>query len=299
MNQGNSQIFKTFINGEGGPVYRDYEPEHVIYGDTDSIYIGLNALFDKQATEKEVTDFADELGTKTNNHFPAFMKAIFNVDKDRAHVIHTEREVVSDKSLFLAKKKYCMNVVNDEGKVVNKLKTMGVELTRTDTADCVKELLRQVVILLMDGSGYQAVRAYVDNFKKKYHTLSPIDIGRPTSIRTLAKYEAAVAHAGGDLKACRVGHAKAALVYNARCRLEDRKIRAGDKIVVVYLTDDRFTSIALPRDADQLPSWVNDLHVDWKKQWDSVEKKLNIYLKPVGYDYDTRQSELVNTYITF
>lgn len=293
------QRYRTFVEVGGRRAYKEVEAKNLIYGDTDSVYMSLEKLFPADADPKAVTEFADTLGSKVNAAFPAFMKEVFNVSDERAKAIATDREVVSDKSLFLAKKKYCMHVINDEGLVVDKMKTMGVELARTDTAECVKVMLRRVVEMLMDKKPYEAVREYVDEFKKVYHGLSMVEIGRPTSIRTLAKYEQAVAAAGGNLDACSVGHIKAALFYNSLCEPHDQKIRAGDKVVVVYIIGQKYPSIAIPRDADVLPSWLDRMLIDWPLQWSKVEEKLNIYLRAVGYDYETRQSEFVGKFITF
>lgn len=295
----NPQAFYTFTNGGVLPSYESYGPTHLIYGDTDSVYLGLEAIFDRDARLEDVVAFADELGSMTNKDFRFFMKEVCNVDETRAQAIATDREVVSDKSLFLARKKYCMHVLNEEGINVDKLKTMGVELARTDTATCVKDILRDVVEMLMNGDPYTTVRAAIDRFKIAYHKMSMREIGRPTTIRGLEKYMDVVRANGDDINSISVGHVRAALYYNSLCGPNDEKIKAGDKVVVVYIADERFPSIALPVDVEVLPKFTDALRIDWTRQWQAVEKKMNIYLVPVGYDYATRQSTHLASLITF
>ena len=106
--------FDTFIHNGLVPVYQEYQSKYLIAGDTDSAYIDLSDVFKRDADPKDVIKFADYIGETTNASFRHFMKDVFNVPDERATIINTDREVVSDKSYFLAKKMYVMHVINQE-----------------------------------------------------------------------------------------------------------------------------------------------------------------------------------------
>jgi len=181
---------KTFLNNGVIQSYTDYETEYVIAGDTDSAYIDLSAVFDKEDDIEDVIKFADEIGERTNAAFPQLMLDVFNSKPDRSEVIQTEREVVSDKSYFLGgKKMYVMHIVNNEGISVDKLKVMGVAIKKSDTAKIIQVFLRELVEMLMDKKTYEEVKEYLDSFEESYYNKSFLEVGKPMGIKSLKKYE--------------------------------------------------------------------------------------------------------------
>lgn len=259
---------------------------NILVHNTDSAYIDLSAVFDKNADPREVTKVADFIGTETNDSFSDFMQQAFNVPDSNKDIIQTDREVVSDKSLFLKKKMYQMHIVNDEGIIVDKNKAMGIATKRSDTPNVVKGLLNKIIIMLMDREPYEDIRDIVDEFEVNYKNMSMPEVGRPTTVKHLREDSTA-------------GHIRAALFYNSLCGISDRKIKAGDKIRVIYIDDYRSRSIAIPVVADIFPDFLNGLQINWKRQWETVEKKVNIFLIPVGYDRKTRQATHTNQFFQF
>jgi len=53
----------------------------------------------------------------------------------------------------------------------------------------------------------------------------------------------------------------------------------------------KFKYIAVPVDVDVLPSFIDNLVIDWTKQWGTVVKKIDIFLEPIGYDRSSRQKK--------
>jgi DNA polymerase elongation subunit (family B) len=283
-----SSKFDTFIHNGLIPVYQEYQSKYLIAGDTDSAYIDLSDVFDKDADKKDVIEFADYIGQTTNDSFKHFMKDVFNVPDERTDIIQTDREVVSDKSYFLAKKMYVMHVIDQEGVEVDKLKMMGVSIKKTDTPVVVQDMLRELVDLLMDQTPYQEVKKFLDNFKEKYMKLPLIDIGKPIGVKSFAKYHNIFQNTG-TMKNFPY-HVRAALYYNSLCGNKDKTIVSNDKIRIIYIKHPKFKYIGLPVDVEEYPSFVDGLHVDWKAQWETVQKKIDIFLTPIGYDQKGRQS---------
>lgn len=289
--------FDTFIHNGLVPVYQEYESKHLIAGDTDSAYIDLSGVFDRDANKEEVIEFADYVGKTTNDSFKYFMKDVFNVPDDRATIIRTEREVVSDKSYFLAKKMYVMHVINMEGVEVDKLKMMGVSIKKTDTPVVVQNMLKELVEMLMDQKSYTEVKKFVDEFKEHYKTLPLLDIGKPIGVKSFTKYDV-MYQKSGTMKNFPY-HVRASIYYNELCGTNDRKIDSNDKVRIVYIKHPKYKYIALPVDVDEYPSFVDGLFVDWNAQWETVQKKIDIFLTPIGYDRGSRQKNKINSLLKY
>lgn len=289
--------FKTFQSNGLVQCYKDYKPKYVIAGDTDSSYIDLADVFDRDAPVDDVVEFADDIGTQVNDSFHTFMKDIFNVPDDRKGIIKTDREVVSDKSYFLAKKMYVMHVVNKEGKETDELKMMGVAIKKTDTPTVVQDMLKGLVEMLMDKCSFEDVSDYIDKFKEDYHKMSMMDIGKPIAVKSFTKYEVKYKKTG-SLKGVPY-HIRASLIYNDMCSSSDRLITSSDKVRLCYINHPRFKYIALPVDVEVHPKFTEALIIDWNAQWETVMKKVNIFLKPIHYDRDGRQTKLIKSLLRY
>lgn len=272
-----------------------YSPKNCIGGDTDSVYLDLNFL--KGQPVDKIVAFADEVGEQVNEAFSDFMQNAFFVSKERAAIIASDREVVSDASLFLARKKYVMHVIDSEGVKIDKMKIMGMEIKKTDTPKVVQDFLMSLIKTILNQSDYNTINKQIEDFKEHYHTLGPMDVGRPSNIKNFDHYQEAF-DSTGDMKGFPY-HVAATIFYNNLCKEGDIKIRAGDKIKVVYILHPDSKYIAIPSDADRLPDFIKDIIIDWKEQWKTVQSKIEIYLTPIGFDLQSRQKKLTSTLVQF
>lgn len=303
------QTFTTFVKVGNGLKYTSVNPNNVIAGDTDSVYIDLGGLFDSDANPAEVIRYADELGEQVNDTFDDILGIMFNAPEHKRSIINTEREAVSDKSVFFGKKKYVMHIIDMEGNPVDKNKFMGVEIIKSDTPIVIQDFLREVVDLIINKESYESVKKYVDGFKKQYYNMSMIEIGRPTGIKVLNKYydmfdrqlkllgvydsAHGVQVQQGNPLAGIPYHAKAAIIYNMKCGESDIEIRAGDKMRITYVKDEPYKAIGVPADLEshELPEFINGIDIDYDFMWSKVLTKLELYLTPIGYDITARQAE--------
>jgi len=292
------QTMKVFVSDHNELAYSldDYVPENVIAGDTDSVYLNLSSVFKADADIEEVVEFADTLGTKVNEAFPRYMEDIFNVPRDRTSVIQTDREVVSDKSLFIAKKKYIMNVQDSEGKRKEFVKIKGAEIIKSTTSPLIQTMLRDLVGMIFENADYEKIKSYIDDFKEKYFLMSPQEIGTPTTIRNLTKNEIQFEEKGF---AGMAQHAKASLIYNALRSARDEPIYSGSKIKIVYVTHAEFNAIAFPADLTKLPKFFDDIVIDRHRMWEGVQAKIDIYLTPAKLDRRSRQRSAMKSLVKF
>ena len=83
-----------------------------------------------------------------------------------------KREVIADKGIWTAKKRYMLNVHDSEGVRYDepKLKVMGIESVRSSTPSACRERLKESIELSMNESE-DVVVDYIEDFREEFKTL--------------------------------------------------------------------------------------------------------------------------------
>ncbi len=217
------------------------EYDYVVASDTDSVYLRLGNLVDKvcaNKTKSEVVGFLDKASEeviapfieKEYTELATMMNAYSNK-------MVMGREVIADKGIWTAKKRYMLNVHDSEGVRYTepKLKIMGIETTRSSTPQVVRGELKGMIDLIMN-TDEDTVIERIDEFKNKFLTLQPEDISFPRGVSGLDKYKDST-HIYRKSTPIAV---KGALIYNYHIEQKGlgkkyRLIYEGDKIKFVYL----------------------------------------------------------------
>lgn len=276
----------TWVIEDGEYQFKQVRLKHAIAGDTDSIMMRFPASLEFE-DHQELVDISDGIGEMVNDSFADWAMHAFNAPADRVIELQTEREIVSDVSLFLSKKRYILHVVNDEGKWVDKLKIMGVEIKKSDTPEYVKVMLEDLVKMILNGNTNKELTDRIKYHKEEYKNQPLADIARPMSVKGLKKYTD-MYEATGSEKGFPY-NVRAALFYNSLCGPTDKQIVPGDKIGIVYIKHPRSKYIAFPIDTNTLPSFVTDLTVDYETQWSKAYKKVVSYMSAMGWDFKSKK----------
>ena len=280
-------------------INEDYDSLTTAYSDTDSCYIDFS-LFSDKIDERGIdwfTELADGIASEVNDSFPEFMQSVFLCPEDLSKRIESDREVISDGAVFFNKKRYAMKVKNLEGVACDKIKVMGLEIKKSDTPKVVQDFLKTIIKMLLDNTKYQEVNNYVESFKKSYYEMSVTEIGIPMNLKNLVKYENIYNQTGSTKRFPR--HATGAIAYNRMCGVDDAKIRSGDKVKVIYTKMFDYKTLSIPADQSNLPTFVKDTIIDYDLMWSKIYDKVQMYLKPIGYDKESRQTNFVKSFLEF
>jgi DNA polymerase elongation subunit (family B) len=280
----------------------DFYGDAIVYGDTDSCYFTAWPILKDQVDRGEMewnkelcVQLYDNIAEQANDSFPSFMERAFHVPR-RNCVIKAGRELIGDRSLFITKKRYAVNIFDKEGKRLDtngklgKIKAMGLDLKRADTPRYVQDFLFEVLEMVLAGKTREDVIERIKLFKIELSKQDSWTKGSPKSVNKLTMY--------GDLeansktgKANMPGHVRAALNWNYLRRVNNdnysMKMVDGMKVIVCKLKPNPigFTSIAYPTDELRLPSWFTELPFDDSAMEDTlVDKKIENLLGVLNWD---------------
>ena len=256
----------------------DHTGKAIIYGDTDSCYFSAWSVLKKEVEEGRMewskeTAIAlyDSIADQVNESFPGFMEQAFHCPRDMGGLIKAGRELVADRSLFITKKRYAVNIIDLEGKrldvegKIGKTKAMGLDLKRSDTPKVIQDFLLEILNKLLSGAGKDEIVERIREFKYGFAERPGWEKGSPKRVNNLTKYAKEQERLG---KANMPGHVRAALNWNNLRRMHgdnySMQIVDGMKTIVCKLKENPlgYTSVGYPTDELHLPQWFKDLPFD-------------------------------------
>jgi len=211
--------------------------DRVIAMDTDSLYIGVNDVIEKFKPNNPIS-FLDKFGSKAIE--PMLEKAFKEfADKSNAYTnrMVMKREAIADRGIWTAKKRYILNVHNNEGVqyAEPKIKMMGIEAVKSSTPQVCRKAMNQMFKIIVSGDEsktQEAIKLFKDHFK----SLPADEIAFPRGVTDMTKWSSR----STIYKKATPIHVRGALLYNNRVRslaLEKQYelIQNGDKIKFIYL----------------------------------------------------------------
>lgn len=265
----------------------DKATDRVIASDTDSIYLGLSDVI-KTFNPQDPIKFLSEISTKGLE--PQFAEAYDKLAKltnAYSNRMVMKREAIASRGIWVAKKRYILQVHDNEGVryAKPKIKIMGIEAVKSSTpAVCRGEFKRMFEVIL---TGDKAkTQSEIQLFKQTFSKLLPEEVAFPRGVSDVTSYRSTelIYLKGSPI------HVRGSLLYNHHLKSLglDKKnplIRNGDKIRFVYLkvpNTIRENVIAFP---DRLPVGLG-LHkyIDYDLQFEkSFLDPLKIILDSIGW----------------
>jgi hypothetical protein len=175
--------------------------DYVAYGDTDSIYLSLNALFKKANLDPSNPEHyakARELLTRfTDGALQSQINAISDewakLMNCQDNLLVMEREAISVRGgIFVAKKKYALLVDDLEGVSYTQekpyLKAMGLEMSKSGKfSEKIRGWLEQTLYSILN-TNPASTQALIESFKKEFMAQNPSEIAFLTNVNDYAKW---------------------------------------------------------------------------------------------------------------
>ena len=217
--------------------------DYIVAPDTDSIYLTLDKLVEATCKNKSKADTLKFLNKVVNSRIEPFIDKCFAELADYTNAIKQKmvmkREVIADKGIWTAKKRYMLNVLDEEGITFEepKLKIMGIEAVKSSTPEVCRGKIKQAIKLIMT-KDEDTLQKFIAEFKKEFYQMTAEQISFPRSCNNLKKYM----HGSNIFIKGTPIHVKGALIYNHQLKQFKlhRKyplIQEGDKIKFLKLVE--------------------------------------------------------------
>jgi DNA polymerase elongation subunit (family B) len=216
--------------------------DYVIASDTDSVYITFDRLINKvfsvgTETEKIVT-FLDKIATEKLEPFiDKSYTALAQTVNAYEQKMDMSREVIADKGIWTAKKRYILNSWDIEGVRYKtpQLKIMGIEAVKSSTPAVCRQKIKDALNIIMTGDEKE-LNNFIQEFRDEFMKLPPEDIAYPRSVNGLKKFSSSN---GMFAKGAPI-HCKGAILYNhlvKKHKLSNKYplIQEGDKIKFLHM----------------------------------------------------------------
>ena len=283
------------LNEYFNEILKTKDEDYVIASDTDSVYITFEKLIDK-LNPKDPVKFLDQICTDKIEPFIdgkyADLAKYVNAYEQKMVM---KREVIADKGIWTAKKRYILNVHNSEGVqyAEPKLKMMGIEAVKSSTPQVCRDKIKDALKVIMSGDEND-LNDFIQDFRKEWMDMDAASIAFPRSCNGMKKWRDSnsVYLKGTPM------HVKGALIYNHQLKVKKLsskypEIMDGEKIKFVHLKDpnpyqcNAFTFLTdCPKELD-----INK-YIDYEKQFEKS------YVEPLKFITSAINWHIDDTYGT-
>ena len=270
--------------------------DYIIASDTDSIYVTFDELVRKSfngrtvPTEK-VINFLDSVAKKKLEPFiDKSYKDLAEYVKAYAQKMEMKREIIADKGIWTAKKRYILNVHDNEGVRYKEpqLKIMGIEAVKSSTPEPCRDKIKEALRVIINSDELE-LNKFIQDFRKDFMEMDPESIAYPRSCNGVKKWS----DSSSVFKKGTPMHVKGALLYNhllKQNRITNKfpMIQEGDKIKFLQLRKpNKMQSnvisfmTTLPREFDLKDTIDYDIMFD-----KSFVEPLTFILDSIGWNID-------------
>ena len=281
----------VYLNKLLGTTNEDF----VIASDTDSIYVTFDKLVNRVFKEGEdvqkIVTFLDTIAQEKIEPFiDKSYQSLATYVNAYDQKMQMKREVIANKGIWTAKKRYILNAWDVEGVRFKEpsLKIMGIEAVKSSTPAPCRAKIKEALKIIMSGSEKE-LNDFLIAFRKEFDELPPEEIAYPRSVNGVKKFysDSSIYRKGTPM------HIKGALVYNHM--IKERKltrkyptIQNGDKIKYLELRQPNPLGCNVISFPAKLPKELDILkYVDYDSQYEkSFIDPLSFITNNIGWKID-------------
>ena len=247
--------------------------DYVVAIDTDSVYVTLDQLV-KQFKPVNPVDFLDKICSTAlegalTECYDRLYKSLGGIQN---HMV-MGREVIADRGIWTAKKRYILNVYDNEGVryAKPKLKIMGIETIKSSTPAICRQALKDIFKRIIE-TDEETVQSDIANFKIAFRQASAEEVSFPRGVNNLNKWtdKDTVYKKGTPI------HIRGAILHNnlvtdKKLSRKIEKITSGDKVKFTYLVKPNPIKENVIAFIDYMPKQFNlDKYVDYNMQFEKT-----------------------------
>ena len=218
--------------------------DYVAYGDTDSIFVKMSPLVEKVYGRTDNLD-KQELEKFVSTAVTAKLLPAIEAEYDKLaetmgayrNAMSMKLEKITDRTIFVAKKRYIANVLSSEGVhyAEPKVSVTGIESVRSSTPEICREKMFEAYKVIMSGTEKDA-QSFIEEFRQEFKNLPIEEIAKISGTDDIGKFT----DASGDYMKGTPIHVRGVILYNKALRTKKISkqfdfIQSGDKVKFVYL----------------------------------------------------------------
>ena len=289
------------LNGYLNKLLNSTGVDYVIASDTDSVYIRFDELINKVLKERDGESedsyrgrAVDFLNTVAEEKIEPFIDSCYQALAEYVNAYEQKmqmaREVIADKGIWTAKKRYILNAWDVEGVRYQEpqLKIMGIEAVKSSTPAPCRDKIKECLKIIMQGNE-KDVNNFIQEFREEFMKLSPEEIAFPRSVNGIEKWSSGsnIFVSGTPM------HCKGAILYNhfvKKHKLTGKYplIQNGEKIKFLNMRTPNPMQSNVISFITKLPKEL-DIHkyLDYDKQFDKAfVEPLTFIMNQIGWNID-------------
>jgi DNA polymerase elongation subunit (family B) len=269
--------------------------DYVIASDTDSIYLNLGPLVEtvykgREKTTEGIVSFLDKVcKVELEKYIESSYQKLADYVNAYDQKMFMKRENIADRGIWMAKKRYILNVWDSEGVRYEepKLKIMGIEAIKSSTPAPCRKMIKDALNLIMKGTEDNVID-FIDEKRSEFKSLTPESISFPRSVNNVVKYKSN-SPSQIYIKATPIA-VRGALLFNhyvKENKLTNKYslIQNGEKIKFCYLKKPNPIHENVISFIQQFPKELNlDKYIDYELQFEkSFLEPLKSILDAIGW----------------
>jgi hypothetical protein len=277
--------------------------KHIAASDTDSLFIILGPILQKQYPDLDMDDLNEvlpkirplqkEIGDKLNQYQSVLAKTLLNSDE---HYFDLKPEFIFKKAYWSGKRRYAQHIVDQEGIERDDIVMMGLDIMKSNFPPYFRNFGEELIKNILFSKSKEEIDKDVMDFKNSIQTVDWIKLLKPTGLKKMGEYIERKPMAGElftKLKLKCPVNTKAALASNDFLRFKGLtqkfpEFTIGDKMYIAILKPNPYqlTVIGLNgyNDAPEILDLVNK-YIDRDGLFDSIMRnKLETLYSDIGWE---------------
>jgi DNA polymerase elongation subunit (family B) len=272
----------------------------VIYGDTDSLYIQLPNASIGNVNEDELIKKADYICDIANRGFNMFAIHSLNTKKN---YLEFKREKVCKRAFMLAKKRYGLYVIDNEGKRVNKISVTGLDIKKSSYPKYFIKTLSEILNSILIDNNHSLTNKIIMDSYNNLKNVNVLDLCKTSSVKDLNNY---IKKSNGVRMAKGVpAHGKAVIRYNFllehyKCESKYGEITSVEKVKWCYLLKNSFGFDNIALKDGELPNNILQFvtsYIDREKMFNNeLKTKIDVFYNVLNWKYPNPNEKKVSKF---